>query len=131
VKILSVQQRFKNSSKGRKQARKAAKKIKTIAGVLLRELVRKLPLKGLGKYLAIIKIYDAVLKQQKGDGNKIYSLHEPAAECYTKGKAHKKFEFGSKVSVAIDQQTGIIVPAYNATQSCHDSKTISDVIRAV
>jgi transposase, IS5 family len=41
VKTLSVQQRFKQSSKGRKQAKKAAKKIKMIAGVLLRELVRK------------------------------------------------------------------------------------------
>jgi IS5 family transposase len=31
---------------------------------------------------------------------KIYSLHAPEAECIGKGKAHKPYEFGVKVSVA-------------------------------
>ena len=31
---------------------------------------------------------------------KVYSLHAPAVECIGKGKAHKPYEFGCKVSVA-------------------------------
>jgi IS5 family transposase len=30
----------------------------------------------------------------------LYSLHAPEVECISKGKAHKKYEFGVKVSVA-------------------------------
>lgn len=128
VKELGIKQRFKNNKNGRKNARKANKSIKTIAGTLLREINRKLPLEGLGKHLKTIKLYTKVLQQKREDSNKVYSLHEPDVKCYSKGKAHKKFEFGSKVSIAVDQKTGIIVAAYNVTQTCHDSKTIPDVI---
>lgn len=33
-------------------------------------------------------------------GPKVHSLHAPVAECIGKGKAHKPYEFGVKVSVA-------------------------------
>jgi transposase, IS5 family len=128
IKTLSATQRFKNNKKGRKEAKKASKSIQTIAGALLREINRKLPLEHLGKHLATIKLYTKVVCQKRTDSNKIYSLHEPEVKCYAKGKAHKKFEFGSKVSLGVDQKTGIIVAAYNITQTCHDSKTIPDVI---
>jgi IS5 family transposase len=42
------------------------------------------------------------LRQQRKrqDGPKLYSLHAPETECIGKGKAHKPYEFGCKVSVA-------------------------------
>jgi IS5 family transposase len=128
VKKLSILQRFKNNRNGRKAARKANKRIQTIAGILVRELGRKLSLDSLGKYLAQLKLYRKVLQQQRSDTDKIYSLHEPHTKCYTKGKAHKKYEFGSKISVAIAQDTGIIVGACNNTQNIHDSKTIPQIL---
>lgn len=48
VKKLGHQQRFKNTKSGSRAARKANKKIKVIAGRLVRELARKLPLDHLG-----------------------------------------------------------------------------------
>ena len=33
-------------------------------------------------------------------GPKVYSLHAPEVECIGKGKAHRPYEFGVKVSVA-------------------------------
>jgi IS5 family transposase len=128
VKKLSTIQRFRNNKNGAKKARAASKAIKSIAGRLLRELGRKLPLAALGKYLPQFKIYQRVLGQKRGDSNKIYSLHEPDTRCYSKGKEHKKFEFGSKASVLVDQTTGIIVGAYNFTHTVHDSKTIPDAL---
>jgi transposase, IS5 family len=56
-------------------------------------------------------------------------LHEPLVKCYTKGKEHKKFEFGSKCSIAVDQSTGIIVAACSELTNRHDSKTIPDVLQ--
>ena len=41
------------------------------------------------------------LEQKQMDKNKLYSLHVSGVECIAKGKAHKKCEFGYKVSVAI------------------------------
>ena len=39
--------------------------------------------------------------QERGQrGAKVYSLHAPEVECIGKGKAHKPYEFGVKVSVA-------------------------------
>jgi IS5 family transposase len=127
-KKLSYQQRFKNTKNGAKLARKAAKRIKIIAGRLLRELGRKLPLDKLGVHLPKLKLYQRVLSQKRCDTDKIYSLHEPHVKCYTKGKEHKKFEFGSKASFLVCQQTGLIMGALNFTETLHDSKTLPEVL---
>ena len=127
-KKLSNQQRFKETRHGAKAARKASKKIKIIAGRLVRELARKLSLERLGVYLPSLKLYQRVLSQKRGDSNKIYSLHEPDVKCYSKGKEHKRFEFGSKASIVVDQATGIIMGAINFTETLHDSKTLPEVL---
>ena len=75
-----------------------------------------------------LKLYQRVLSQKRGDSDKIYSLHEPDVKCYSKGKEHKKFEFGSKASILIDQNTGIIMGAINFTETLHDSKTLPEVL---
>ena len=128
VKALSFKQRFKKHKNGAKEARKAGKKIQIIAGRLIRDLARKLPLERLGVHLPYLKIAQQVLSQKRGDSNKVYSLHEPNVKCYAKGKEHKKFEFGSKASIMVDQSSGIIVGALNFTESLHDSKTIPEAI---
>ena len=128
VKKLSTIQRFKKSKNGAKQAKKASRRIKTIAATLVRELGRKLSLDHLGKHLPHLKLYWKVLLQKRGDSNKIYSLHEPDVKCYTKGKEHKKFEFGSKVSILACQQTGILMGALSFAENVHDSKTLPEVL---
>ncbi len=40
------------------------------------------------------------VQQPKQRGQKIFSLHAPEVECIGKGKAHRPYEFGVKVSVA-------------------------------
>src|SRR2546429_7870100 len=39
-------------------------------------------------------------QKQLQRGRKVYSLHAPEVECIGKGKAHRPYEFGVKVSVA-------------------------------
>ena len=82
----------------------------------------------LGLYLPALKVYQRVLSQKRGYSDKIYSLHEPNVKCYTKAKEHRKFEFGSKVSIIVNQQTGIIMCAINFTLTIHDSKTIPELL---
>ena len=105
IKKLSHQQRFKRSRYGAKTARRADRKVKVIAGRLVRELTRKLPPDALGTHLPALTLYQRVLSQQRSDTGKVYSLHEPDVQCYTKGKEHKKYEFGSKASFLVCQRS--------------------------
>ena len=109
LKKLSINQRFRNHPKNQNKARKADRKVKTIAGRLVRELERNLPAGS--KYQADLELFKKVLAQKRNDSNKIYSLHEPEVQCISKGKEHKKYEFGNKVSVVYTQNTGVIVGA--------------------
>jgi IS5 family transposase len=129
LKKLNTLLRFQHTKNGSKQARKARKKIKTIAGRLVRELLRNLNEQQLLQHQAQLSIYQKVLLQKRSDSNKIYSLHETEVKCFTKGKEHKKFEFGSKAALLITQTTGVIVGALNFSENLHDSKTLPAVIK--
>lgn len=109
IKKLSYDQRFRHHPKNRGKARKADKKVKTIAGRLVRDVERKLPAKGLD-YTDQLSMFKRVLAQKKNDKDKIYSLHEPEVKCISKGKEHKPYEFGNKVSISWTG-TGVIVGA--------------------
>lgn len=76
--------------KRRKKANSAKRKLKTIAGRLVRELDRKIPIDSHQR--ASLTIFRKVLDQTRNSKNKIYSLHEPEVYCIAKGKAHKKQE---------------------------------------
>lgn len=114
-----------NHPKRRKKANAAKRKLKTISGRLIRELERKLPE---GVYSNELELYKKVLAQEKNTKNKIYSLHEPEVYCMSKGKAHKKYEYGCKASVVLTQKTGIIVGAMTFTTNVYDGHTLEDVL---
>ncbi len=124
VKKLSFDQRFRNHPKNYGKARKADKKIKTIAGRLVRELERKLPAETMPKYFSSLTIFQKVLSQKRNDTPKIYSLHEPDVQCISKGKEHKKYEFGSKVSIIKTKNTGVIIGAINIEKNDYDAHTL-------
>jgi IS5 family transposase len=109
VKSLSLALRFSNHPRNRGRASRAARKLKTIAGRLLRELVRNLPPQN--RYQSELEVCKRILSQTRNDRNKIYSLHEPDVLCISKGKEHKKYEFGNKVALVVTQNTGVIVGA--------------------
>lgn len=121
IKKLLMEQRFRNHPKNKGRARKADRKIKTIAGRLVRELERKLTP---GLHQDTLALFKRVLSQKREDSHKIYSLHEPHTQCMSKGKEHKKYEFGSKVSIITTKTTGVIIGAINIEKNVHDSKTL-------
>ncbi|MDR3319741.1 MAG: hypothetical protein LBS77_02065 [Desulfovibrio sp.] len=68
----------------------ATRRIHTMAGALLKDVVRKFPLEAFAARDKEIKLYDRVFSQKYDDKNKIYSLHEPDVFCICKGKERKK-----------------------------------------
>lgn len=128
VKKLILDQRFRNHPRNFKKAQRSTRKLKTIAGRLVRDLGRKLPQGVLTYYDELFDIFNRVLDQTRNSPNKIYSIHEPQVYCIGKGKAHKKYEFGAKASIAVTKDSGVIVGAVSHPENIHDSKTLVEVI---
>jgi transposase, IS5 family len=99
---LIMQQRYAHA-KQFKRANKALRTIRTWLGRVRRDIMRRI--KGdAGKeasFAQLLSLSHAVQHQrQRERGKKIYSLHAPEVECIGKGKSHKPYEFGVKVSLA-------------------------------
>jgi IS5 family transposase len=105
-----IDQRFLEHPKRQKKANTAAWKLKTIAGRPVRDVEWKLDdMDRLNYYDEQLWLYLLVLRQRRNDNHKIYSFHAPEVKCVSKGKEHKKYEFGNKRSFAITKKSGIVV----------------------
>ena len=87
------------------RANRALKKLRTYLGRVIRDINRKrgrnADLVGGIALEQMLARSRWVLEQKLCQrGRKIYSLHAPEVECIGKGKAHRPYEFGVKVSVA-------------------------------
>lgn len=130
VKALRLQCRhFRNKQRSGK-ARRALKRLRTIAGILIRERQRKLPESVLVQEKERFDLYEQVLSQSKHDKDKIYSLHEADIYCVGKGKDHKAYEYGRKASVVTTEKSQIIVGVASHDEHVHDSKTLKPAIEA-
>ena len=120
IKDLKLTQRFRGKSHSKKKVAKADRRMRTIAGRLLRELLRQLPPDSTWReHLALCLKF---VHGERIDGHKIYSLHEPDVLCICKGKEHKKYEFGNKVSL-VRLWNGIIIGAMSFRNE-YDGHTI-------
>jgi IS5 family transposase len=117
---------FGHHPKRKKKAIMARKKLRTIGKRVVRELERKLPEKVLKQYETEFSNYKKALAQERNSKDKIYSLHEPQTACIAKGKAHKAYEFGTKVTVTRGRKTGIITSIKRFSGNPHDSKTLEE-----
>lgn len=136
VKKHVLNQRFASHPKNRKKARASLRSLKTIARRLIRELRRKLPVDSLAYHRGALQRFERVIRQQRTDKNKIYSLHEPDVACIIKGKVHKKFDrvggrFGSKAAIALTKESNLIVGVASFRGNPHDSNTLEETLHAV
>jgi IS5 family transposase len=88
-----------------KRSNRALKKLKTYLGRIVRDIGRKLDgnadlLGGIVLERMLARARRVLEQERHQRGPKVYSLHAPEVECIGKGKAHRPYEFGVKVSVA-------------------------------
>jgi IS5 family transposase len=99
---LIKHQRYAHAKQFRR-ANKALRRLRTMLGCVIRDVSRKIENNpSLADVFALpLSLARQVRDQrQRQRGKKIYSLHALEVECIGKGKAHKPYEFGVKVSVA-------------------------------
>ena len=85
------------------RAKRALRKLKTYLGRVIRDIARRIDGNHWleAKFARLLALSRRVRDQERGQrGPKVYSLHAPEVECIGKGKPHKPYEFGVKVSVA-------------------------------
>jgi len=72
----------------------------------------------------LLSISDKVLSQERSSKNKIYSIHETEVECISKGKPHKKYEFGCKVGFVTSATSNWIIGAKAFHGNPYDGHTL-------
>ena len=87
------------------RANRALKKLRTYLGRVIRDINRKRGrnadlVGGIALEQMLARSRWVLEQKPRQRGRKIYSLHAPEVECIGKGKAHRPYEFGVKVSVA-------------------------------
>src|SRR5262249_32585228 len=86
-----------------KRAARSLRKLKTYLGRVIRDIERRIVGNEELREAFVRPLFLArrVLEQERRQrGRKVYSLHAPEVECIGKGKAHRPYEFGVKVSIA-------------------------------
>jgi IS5 family transposase len=118
-----------------KRARRELRRLKTYLGRVIRDIDRQVTTSPSLNSIFRPKLFLAqrVHAQERGQrGPKVYSIHAPEVECIGKGKAHKPYEFGVKVSVAttVAPSAGgqFVLATKSLPGSPYDGHTLSVVI---
>lgn len=133
-KLLAKQGRYAHARQ-MKRAAKMTRQLKTILGRVVRDIGRKAgkiqgqiadePLREL------VALAVRLLEQTRTSKNKIYSVHAPEVECLAKGKAHKRYEFGCKTSVATTSRSNWIVGTHALHGNPYDGHTLRGALAQV
>jgi IS5 family transposase len=117
-----------------KRMRRALRKLRAWVGRLQRELERQLDqlsTEAKDKAQELITLAKRLLEQVKNTKtkDKLYSLHEQHVDCISKGKARKRFEFGTKVGIACSQKDGFVVGMRSYPGNPYDGHTLDDLLQ--
>ena len=134
---LIKQQRYAHA-KQFKRANRCLRTLKTYLGRVMRDIGRKI--KGDEALKAVFArplslSYRVLIQKKRQEAPKVYALHAPEVECIGKGKAHKPYEFGVKVSlattVAPSKGGQFILNAKALPGNPYDGHTLKTVLPAI
>ncbi len=116
-------------AKQMRRARRERKKLKIYLGRVVRDIERKVS-KPDAELRHHLEIAHKLLLQTKTSKNKIYSIHASEVECISKGKAHKRYEFGVKVGMASTSKSNWIVGIKAFHGNPYDGHTLDETLQA-
>ena len=114
--------------------RRSLRKLCTWVGRLQRELERQLeqlPAEARQKAVELINMAKRLIKQAKNTKtkNKLYSLHEQEVDCISKGKARKRYEFGTKVGIVCTQKENFVTGMRSYPGNPYDGHTLDELLQ--
>jgi transposase, IS5 family len=116
-----------------RRMRRALKRLKTYLGRVYRDVARKVAGdEVLSRWFApLLGLTERLLVQERTSKNKLYSLHAPEVVCIAKGKAHRPYEFGSKVAVAVTNREGFVLASKALEGNPYDGHTLDATINQI
>jgi len=132
-RLLFQNNRYGHARQLRRQRRTTAK-LKTVLGRVYRDIERRLPDQSASVQAAFrepMALTQRLLEQQRHDKQKLYALHAPEVECIAKGKAHKRYEFGVKVSIVTTNRSNLVVGAQSLPGNPYDGHTLGRALAQV
>jgi len=116
-----------------KRAKREVRRLKTYLGRVYRDILRKIlhdpDLHA--EFHEELELTERMLDQQREDKNKLYSIHAAEVECIAKGKVHKKYEFGVKVSVATTSRDNFVIGMQALPGNPFDGHTLAGALDQV
>ena len=125
-KALQMQGRYSHARQ-MKRAKRETKKLRVYLGRVVRDLQRKCP-KPDEVLQNLFSLANRILGQQRADHNKVYSIHAPEVECISKGKVHKRYEFGCKVALVTTSKENWVVAVDAIHGNPYDGHTLDQSI---
>jgi IS5 family transposase len=116
-----------------KRARREIRRLKTYLGRVFRDVRRKLEGRPqvAAPFAEPLARVERLLAQQRTDKNKLYALHAPEVACIAKGKAHQKYEFGTKVALALTNRKRLVVGMQTHAGNPYDGQTLAPALAQI
>ena len=116
-----------------KRMKREVKKLHTILGRVARDVERKIDqianpcVQQLAEshLESELELAKRVMTQERTSKNKVYSAHAPEVECISKGKVHKRYEFGVKVGIAVTNRSNFVLGGRAFPGNPYDGHTLS------
>jgi IS5 family transposase len=128
-KVLSRQNGYSRARQMRRAA-KMTRKLKTYLGCVHRDIVRKVETVD-PELMDLLEKSSRLQQQTRESKDKLYSIHAPEVECISKGKAHKRYEFGCKVSLATSSRDNWILGIQAHHGNPYDGHTLKASLEQV
>jgi transposase, IS5 family len=118
-----------------RRMRRELKRLKIYLGRVYRDLDRKLASAADaaldGRFARLMGLVERLLTQQRNSKDKLYSLHAPEVVCLAKGKAHKPYEFGAKIALAVTNREGFALAAQALPGNPYDGHTLAGTVEQI
>ena len=116
-----------------RRMRRELKRLKTYLGRVYRDVARKVAGDDnlFARFAGLLGLTERLLVQERTSKNKLYSLHASEVVCLAKGKAHRPYEFGCKVAVAVTNREGFVLASKALEGNPYDGHTLTTTLDQV
>lgn len=125
---LRKQGRYAHAKQYRR-ARGMTRRLRGYLGRVMRDIERNCPTVD-RKLADLLEVSGWIYEQKKKDKNKVYAVHALEVECISKGKAHKRYEFGCKVSVASSSKNNWVMAVDAIHTNPYDGHTLAETLES-
>jgi len=110
-----------------RRMRRELRFLRTRLGRLIRDIRRRASCPDLA-LRELLDLCERLHRQKRHDKHKLYSLHEPEVVCISKGKPHKRYEFGQKISFATSNRGNWVLSASLCQGNPYDGHTLASTL---